>query len=383
MTDSAADPLALYVHWPFCRSKCPYCDFNSHVTDGIDHGRWRAALLAELDHAAAASAGRPLGSIFFGGGTPSLMAPETAAALIERAKDHWRAAPDIEITLEANPTSAEAARFAAIREAGINRLSLGIQALDDDALRFLGREHDAAQALGALGLATAQFGRVSFDLIYARPGQGIAAWKAELARALALAGDHLSLYQLTIEKGTAFFAAVRDGEFAVPGEDAGAALYDITQEMLEAAGLPAYEVSNHARAGAQCRHNLAVWRYGDYAGIGPGAHGRMGACATRRTQRPEDWLTRVESTGHGLIEDRALDAGERAGEAVLMGLRLTEGLDAAAFARRTGMALGDAIDQGALARLCEGGFIEQDERGVRATPAGRRVLNAVIAALVI
>ena len=266
--------FGLYVHWPFCLSKCPYCDFNSHVRDGVDHGRWRAALLAELDHYGAATAGRRLTSIFFGGGTPSLMDPGTVGAVIARAGLHWRPAGDIEITLEANPTSVEAERLADFRDAGVNRVSLGVQSLDDDALRFLGRGHSAAEALRAVDLAAGLFARTSFDLIYARPGQDVAAWQRELDRALAHAGDHLSVYQLTIEPGTAFHQAHRRGDLAVPSGDAAAALYEATQVALDAAGLPAYEISNHAAPGAACRHNLTYWRYGDYAGIGPGAHGR-------------------------------------------------------------------------------------------------------------
>src|SRR5262252_8891286 len=266
--------FGLYVHWPFCLSKCPYCDFNSHVREAIDHERWRDALLLELDHYAADTPARRLTSIFFGGGTPSLMAPDTVAAVIERAARHWPFAPDIEITLEANPTSVEAGKFAGFRSAGVNRVSLGVQALNDADLKFLGRHHSAAEARAAIEIARRSFRRHSFDLIYARPGQSAAAWRAELAEAIALAGDHLSVYQLTIEPETVFGAAHRRGELQVPEEEDAAALYELTQELLGAAGLPAYEISNHARPGEESRHNLAYWRYRTYAGIGPGAHGR-------------------------------------------------------------------------------------------------------------
>ena len=381
MTEATREPLALYIHWPFCRSKCPYCDFNSHVAETIDQARWRRALLTELDSAASGCAGRPLASIFFGGGTPSLMAPETAGALVARARRHFPANDSLEVTLEANPTSVEAGRFSALADAGINRLSLGVQALDDEALRFLGREHSVAEALGALELAMATFARVSFDLIYARPGQTVAGWREELARALAFGTEHLSLYQLTMEKGTPFFAAERDGAFALPGEDAAVALLDATDEITRAAGLPAYEISNHARSGAECRHNLAGWRYGDYLGIGPGAHGRVAGRAQRRAHRPEDWLARIGATGAALIEDRALGPEECAAEALVMGLRLAEGIDAGRFARHTGVALNDAIDATAAGRLIDAGLIERDETSLRASARGRRLLNSVLAAL--
>ncbi|HJS32275.1 MAG TPA: radical SAM family heme chaperone HemW, partial [Alphaproteobacteria bacterium] len=269
------DRLAIYVHWPFCRSKCPYCDFNSHVRESVDDTRWRGALLTELDHFAASTGGRTVRSVFFGGGTPSLMAPQIVAAVIDCVARKWRVADDVEITLEANPNSAEQSRFAAFRAAGVNRLSLGVQALDDADLGALGRGHSAAEAQAAIARAAAVFDRYSFDLIYARPRQSRAAWETELRRAVALAGDHMSVYQLTIEPGTAFAARHARGELVVPDEDAAAALYEATQAILDDAGLAAYEVSNHARAGAECRHNLAYWRYEDYIGVGPGAHGRL------------------------------------------------------------------------------------------------------------
>ena len=379
------DDLALYIHWPFCKSKCPYCDFNSHVREAVDQRRWRDALLADLDHAAVATGGRRLGSIFFGGGTPSLMAPDTVAALLARAARHWRFADDIEITLEANPSSVEAAAFGALGEAGVNRLSLGVQALDDDALRFLGRAHDAADALAAIELARRHFRRFSFDLIYARPGQSLAAWEAELARALALAGDHLSLYQLTIEPGTAFATSYARGAFALPDDELAAALYEATAAALAAAGLAAYEISNFARSGGESRHNLVYWRYGDYAGIGPGAHGRLtraaGRIATRQYRAPETWLAAVERQGHGRDESLDLAPEESRREALMMGLRLAEGVERRRFRARTGSELEAALDPARLPDLIEAGFIELDARGLRATPAGRQRLNAVLTAL--
>jgi putative oxygen-independent coproporphyrinogen III oxidase len=375
-------PLALYIHWPFCASKCPYCDFNSHVRDRVDEDRWRRALLAELDDAAPDTVGRTLHSIFFGGGTPSLMPSETTAALITRAARLWRFADDIEITLEANPSSVEAARFAALREAGVNRLSLGVQALDDRALRFLGRRHDLAEALAAIDTARRHFPRFSFDLIYARPGQRLEGWMAELDRALALADDHLSLYQLTVEPGTAFATAAARGDWQLPDDDLAGALYEATSMRLAEAGFVDYEISNYARPRGACRHNLTYWRYGDYVGIGPGAHGRIARAeakyATRRWRLPERWLDAVEQLGHGLEEALALTAAEQAREALMMGLRLAEGVDAARFRTATGAALESALDRRALARLVEGGFLVADDRGLRATAAGRQRLNSVL-----
>ncbi len=380
-----AEPLALYIHWPFCLSKCPYCDFNSHVAAGIDHGRWRAALLRELDHAADALPGRVVTSVFFGGGTPSLMAPATAAALLDRVAGHW-SLDNAEITLEANPTSVEAGRLADFRAAGVNRVSLGVQALDDDALKFLGRGHDAREAVAAVELAARLFPRWSIDLIYARPGQGVAAWRAELTRALDLVGDHISVYQLTIERGTPFFAAHRDGVFDLPDQDDGRALYDETQTVLADAGLPAYEISNHARRGGESRHNLATWRYRDYVGIGPGAHGRVtvgGALfATERLRAPEAWLAAVEANGHGTRVNEPVGAARRGEEMLMMGLRLKEGVDRAAFERRAGQPLDSALDRAALARLAAAGLIEDDPAGLRLTAAGRPVLDAILAALI-
>jgi putative oxygen-independent coproporphyrinogen III oxidase len=377
--------FALYIHWPFCKSKCPYCDFNSHVRDGIEQARWRQALLAELDHAAAETPGRRVTSIFFGGGTPSLMDPATVAALIDRAASRWGMDDDVEVTLEANPTSVESARFAALRQAGVNRLSLGVQALDDAALRFLGRGHNAAEALQAIALAGRHFARYSFDLIYARPGQTLAQWQGELARAITLAGDHLSVYQLTIEPGTAFATAYARRDWVLPEDELAGELFEATQAALGTAGLAAYEVSNHARPGGECRHNLTYWRYGDYVGIGPGAHGRVTAGpdkrATRRYRAPETWLAAVERQGHGLEEQVSLSAAERADEMLMMGLRLAEGVGRARFRAETDAEIEALLDSGRLADLVNGGFLVQDSQGLRATPAGRQRLNAVLTAL--
>jgi oxygen-independent coproporphyrinogen-3 oxidase len=379
------EPLALYIHWPFCLAKCPYCDFNSHVRERIDQARFAAALRAELAWEAARLGRRPLASIFFGGGTPSLMDPATVAALIADATRLFAPVPDLEITLEANPTSVETTRLAAFRAAGVNRLSLGVQALDDVSLAALGRKHSAAQAIAALETARALFPRLSFDLITARPGQTLPAWRAELRRALALAADHLSLYQLTIEPGTAFEALHRQGQLVLPDDDAAAALYDATGEEAARFGLLAYEVSNYARPGAESRHNLQYWRYGDYAGIGPGAHGRItlgGALlATRRHRAPEPWAERVEREGHGSTEETPVEAPDRAREALLMGLRLSEGIDAVRFAARTGVALDDALEPDTLARAIEAGYLAREGSRLLATPEGRKRLDALLAAL--
>ncbi|MCB2102695.1 MAG: coproporphyrinogen III oxidase [Rhodobacterales bacterium] len=369
--------LAVYVHWPFCVSKCPYCDFNSHVAGAIDQGRWRATLLAELDTAARGLEGRRLTSLYFGGGTPSLMDPDTAGAVIAAARRLFPPAPDVEITLEANPTTVEADTFGAFAAAGVNRLSLGVQALDDGALKSLGRAHDLAQALAALARARQAVDRVTFDVIYARPGQTIAAWRDELSRALDLGTDHLSLYQLTVEPGTPFF---RDG-VAEADEDLAADLWDLTQEMTDRAGLPAYEISNHARPGRESRHNLTYWRGGDYLGIGPGAHGRRarpdgGATATHRIHDPGRWLAAVERDGHGTGKVLDLTPAERQEERVMTGLRTAEGLDAAGF-----RAVASALDPRALADLVDEGFLVRDDRGLRCTPAGRPRLNALLGRL--
>lgn len=382
MNDPGASTLAVYVHWPFCVSKCPYCDFNSHVRSVIDEAAWRDALLADLAYEAALTSGRTVGSIFFGGGTPSLMAPATVTAVIDAVARHWRLGDACEITLEANPSSVEAARFAGFAAAGVNRVSLGLQALNDTDLRALGRPHDVAEGLVALDIAQTTFPRVSIDLIYDRPGQTVAAWHAELARALGFGTDHLSLYGLTIEPGTRFATLHARGELVMAGEDASADLFDLTGELTAAAGLPAYEVSNHARPGAASRHNLAYWTYADYVGVGPGAHGRRGGAATVRHRKPENWIAAVGRFGHGIATATPLDPATRGREALMMGLRLAEGIDAEVFAARTGQVLADATDPVRLARLIDLGFVAHDTAGLRLTPRGRPLLNAVLAELV-
>jgi oxygen-independent coproporphyrinogen-3 oxidase len=372
MNPSGTPELALYIHWPFCVSKCPYCDFNSHVREAVDQAQWRAALLADMAHEAGEIRGRRLTSIFFGGGTPSLMPPATVAALIEAAEAHWGFAPDIEITLEANPSSVEAARFADLAAAGVNRVSLGLQALDDEALRFLGRAHDAAEGLAALDTAQDAFARVSFDLIYALPGQSADAWAAELGRALSFGTGHLSLYQLTIEPGTRFATLAAKGDLVPADPDESAALYELTQAMTAAAGLPAYEISNHARPGEESRHNLAYWRYQSYAGIGPGAHGRRGGHAVQRHRKPENWLAALARNGHGIAEETEIPPADRGVEALLMGLRLAEGLDAP-----------DAmLELDAVARLSAQGLIERSGTRLTATPRGMLLLDAILAEVV-
>ncbi|GFE93647.1 coproporphyrinogen III oxidase [Acetobacter persici] len=384
---ASAEPLALYIHWPFCLAKCPYCDFNSHVRERMPEARFAAALRTELAHEAARLGRRKLGSIFFGGGTPSLMAPESVAALIADATTLFDPLPELEITLEANPTSVESGRLSAFRQAGVNRVSLGIQALDDAALRFLGREHSARQALAALEIARGLFPRITFDLIYARPGQTLADWQTELDTALTLVADHVSLYQLTIEPGTKFEALYRTGAFTLPDEDAAARLYQETAEVTARHGLAGYEVSNYARPGSESRHNLTYWRYGDYLGIGPGAHGRItqgdALFATRRHRAPEPWADLVERTGTGQTSQEALDATDRAREMLLMGLRVTEGVNAPRFTARTGLNLRDALDPVILEAALEEGYLEQTPDTLRATAEGRLRLEALLGALVL
>ena len=373
---------ALYIHWPFCLSKCPYCDFNSHVREGIDIARWREALLADLRHEAEIAAGEPLESVFFGGGTPSLMPPALVAELLAEAERLWGFARDIEITLEANPSSVEAANFAALAAAGVNRVSLGLQALDDETLRFLGRLHGAAEGLAALQTAQKAFERVSFDLIYARPGQSAEHWASELETALGFGTGHLSLYQLTIEPGTRFATDVRQGAFAPLDDDQAADLFALTREMTAAAGLPAYEVSNHARPGEESRHNLAYWRYQDYAGIGPGAHGRRHGVATLRHKKPENWLAAVAGRGSGLKEERPLGAREQASEALLMGLRLAEGVDLAALSARFAIPASELIDRNKLALHESLGLARSDGSRIGVTPQGMPLLDALLGDLV-
>ncbi len=378
---TASDPFALYVHWPFCVSKCPYCDFNSHVRAEVDQAAWRAALLADLAHEATMLPGRTLGSIFFGGGTPSLMPPETVAAIIDAAAGHWQAAPNVEITLEANPSSVEAANFADLAEAGVNRVSLGLQALDDATLAFLGRAHSVTEGLGALDTAQAAFARVSFDLIYARPDQTPEAWDAELARALSFGTEHLSLYQLTIEPGTRFATLFQQGKLTPLDNEAAADMFEVTRARLSGAGLPAYEISNHAKPGAESRHNLTYWRYGDYAGIGPGAHGRRDGVATVRHKKPENWMSAIARNGHGMVSEDILPSRDRAVEALLMGLRLREGVDLARITARSGVA--EPVDHAAVARLEKLGLIDYAPPRLTVTESGFGVLDAILTEVVV
>jgi putative oxygen-independent coproporphyrinogen III oxidase len=371
-------PLALYIHWPFCVSKCPYCDFNSHVRDAVDQAAWRDALLADMAYEAALTPNRKLSSIFFGGGTPSLMPPATVAALIAAADKHWGLAPDCEITLEANPNSVEVANFAALAAAGVNRVSLGVQALDDATLAFLGRAHSAGEGERAIATAQAHFARVSFDLITARPDQSLAAWEAELARGLAFGTGHLSLYQLTIEPGTRFETLARRGELVLPDEDLSADLFAATRTQCTAAGLPAYEISNHARPGEESRHNLTYWRYGDYLGIGPGAHGRRNGQATERHRKPENWLSAVAAHGHGIKAARPLTPATRATEALLMGLRLAEGVDLSHIAAQSGIAQPALVDPREVATLAQHGLLTLAGDRLTVTDAGMLLLDAIL-----
>lgn len=373
---------ALYIHWPFCLAKCPYCDFNSHVRDRVDVAAWQDGLLADMRHEHEAAGGEALDSIFFGGGTPSLMPPALVATLLNEAERLWGFAPGIEITLEGNPSSVEAANYAALAQVGVNRVSLGIQALDDATLRFLGRLHDASEGLAALDVAQRHFSRVSFDLIYARPGQTLESWDAELARALSFGTGHLSLYQLTIEPGTRFETMVRKGDFAPLDEDACADMFALTRERTAAAGVPAYEISNHARVGEESRHNLTYWRYQDYCGIGPGAHGRRGGVATVRHRKPENWLTAMAQSGHGIAEMRDLRRHEQASEAMLMGLRLAEGVDLGAMAQRFGLATDELCVPGKAAFYERQGLIVRQGTRITVTEAGMALLDGLLGELV-
>ena len=378
------DPgFGIYVHWPFCLSKCPYCDFNSHVRQApVDEARFLSAFRQELAHRAALTPGRAVRSIFFGGGTPSLMDPATVGGLLDAIGRHWTVEPDAEVTLEANPTSVEATRFRGYRAAGVNRVSLGVQALDDADLKALGRLHTAAEALAAVEVAATHFDRFSFDLIYARPGQTVGGWKAELDGAISRAAEHLSLYQLTIEPDTMFERLHRAGKLAVPDPEQARALWEVTQEVTAARGLPAYEVSNHARPGAESRHNLVYWRYGEYLGVGPGAHGRVLTPSGRRAQsterHPEMWLTVVEGEGHGLVSDESLSAEEQGDEFLLMGLRLGEGVDP----RRFEALAGRPLDPARVDSLVADGLVERGAAGrLRVTRDGFPVLDMVVADL--
>jgi oxygen-independent coproporphyrinogen-3 oxidase len=384
--DWQAGGFGLYIHWPFCLAKCPYCDFNSHVSRVVDHAAWRKALLAEMRHMRALTGPRTLDTVFFGGGTPSLMEPATVAALIDEADGLWRLAGDAEITLEANPTSVEAGKFRDYAAAGVNRLSLGVQALNDADLKALGRMHSVAEAEAAFAVARAAFPRVSFDLIYARMGQTAAAWEAELARALGQvlmgAVDHFSLYQLTIEPGTRFGELYDLGRLKVPEDDVAAEMYELTQAMTAAAGLPAYEVSNHARPGAESRHNLVYWRYGDYAGVGPGAHGRLTLpdgrrLATVTARAPGDWLAAVAEQGHAVVEQTPVNRQDQATEYMLMAMRLAEGADLTRHRRLAGA----PIDAARIAGLAGDGLVRRTGDRLAATARGRIVLNRVLAEL--
>ncbi len=377
--DWRAGGFGLYLHWPYCQAKCPYCDFNSHVSSEIDQTRWQRAYLSEIDRLAAKTGDRVLRTVYFGGGTPSLMDPAVVAAIIERIRASWPIANDLEITLEANPTSVEAGRFRSYLEVGVNRVSMGIQALNNDDLRMLGRLHDVDEARRAFDIARATFPRVSFDLIYARQNQTLEAWRAELTEALAMAADHLSLYQLTIEEGTAFGDRAARGKLnGLPEENLAGDMYFLTQELCAKAGLEAYEVSNHAQIGSESRHNLIYWRYGDYLGIGPGAHGRLTLggvrYATDTPKIPTAWLGQVEREGHGELPRNVLTLKDQAAEYLMMGLRMAEGIDTMRFARLAGQPL----DANAVARLTDLGMVDQTGANLRATQQGRAVLNAVI-----
>lgn len=383
MGADAQNAFGVYVHWPFCLSKCPYCDFNSHVRHtAIDEERFARAFAREIATTAARAPGRTVTSIFFGGGTPSLMKPQTVGAILDAIGRHWTIDSDVEVSLEANPTSVEATRFAGYRAAGVNRVSLGVQALDDTSLKALGRMHSAQEALDAVAIARRAFDRYSFDLIYARPGQSAKAWTHELKVAISEAAEHLSLYQLTIEEGTPFFGLHRAGKLKTPDEDLARQLYDVTQDVCAAHGLPSYEISNHARPGAECRHNLVYWRGQEYAGIGPGAHGRLDIGgirhATATDKRPEAWLTRVEEDGHGIATEDLLDSEQRADEFLLMGLRLAEGIDPQRYAALAGRPL----DPHRIAALKDDGAIVMDDSGrLRVTQDGFPLLDAVVADL--
>lgn len=375
--------FGIYIHWPYCAAKCPYCDFNSHVKRELSEERYFAAILRELGHYAELAPGRTVSSIFFGGGTPSLMMPATADRILDAIASHWPVEPNAEITLEANPSSVEAERFADFRRAGINRVSLGVQSLHDDQLRFLGRLHNAQEARQAIDIANDHFDRVSFDLIYARPGQTPAEWCAELTDAIGLTAGHVSLYQLTIEPGTPFFRLHEAGKLHVPQDDDAVALFKLTQELCEAAGLPAYEISNHARRGEEARHNLLYWRYGEYAGIGPGAHSRIatpdGRLALSAERDPAAWAAQVERDGHGLVQNERLTKLEEAEEMLLMGLRLRDGVSLETLCKRTGY----SVPAAAIETLKSDGLIaiSQDEAVIAATQDGQLVLNSIIASL--
>jgi oxygen-independent coproporphyrinogen-3 oxidase len=379
--------FGLYIHWPFCVSKCPYCDFNSHVADRVDEADWQRSLLAELDHYGNKTKGRRLDSVFFGGGTPSLMPPAIVAAMLDKLTEYWEVPAALEVTLEANPSSIEAQKFNDFRAAGVNRVSIGIQSFDDAALQFLGRAHSSAEASYAITIAEQSFDRVSFDLIYALPGQSRAAWQAELASALSRGTGHLSLYQLTIEKGTPFYSDHRRGAFSLLDEDLAADLYELTGEMTSNSGFQAYEVSNYAKNGQKSHHNLVYWRGGDYIGVGPGAHGRLTLAGERlRTEQisgPAGWLSAVAKKGHATRVCDPVAQADQADEYLMMGMRLADGIDRIQFARIVGRPLDACIDGAKVAALCDAGLLVEDQRGLRTTSAGMLRLNAIIAAITV
>ena len=374
--------LGIYVHWPFCKAKCPYCDFNSHVRhQGVEPNQFGDALVAELGWFAGQTPGRTVTSVFFGGGTPSLMPPTIVGQVIDQVACLWPVTDDVEITLESNPTSAEAENFAGYRNAGVNRVSVGIQALDEADLKYLGRQHSVQEGLAAFRMAAGIFPRTSFDLIYARPGQTPDQWRRELSRALQEQQGHMSLYQLTIEPDTAFFRLHEAGQLATPGEDHAAEMYEITQELTSAAGLPAYEVSNHARPGHECRHNMLYWTYGEYAGVGPGAHSRLIAddgsrLALATEKHPETWLARVSARHNGVVENTVVAGEDAAQECLLMGMRTVKGVSLNRLQKMSGA----RIDRGPLEHLVSDGLVCLANSGdhVVATAAGRQVLNSVI-----
>ena len=378
----STDNLALYVHWPFCLSKCPYCDFNSHVRDSIDQSLWRSALLQELQTEINENPKRRITSVFFGGGTPSLMAPGTVSDILDYAFKYWKVDRNVEVTLEANPTSLETGDLKDFNHAGVNRLSLGIQSLNDGALKFLGRKHTAREALSALDITRKVFSQYSFDLIYCRPEQSLAAWEHELAAALEYVGDHISLYQLTIERGTAFFALWRDGDLQMPCESVSATQFEQTQVIMENAGLPAYEISNHAKLGSESLHNLTYWQYGDYVGIGPGAHGRIQhgnqKIAVKRIANPENWRLQVVAKSHGTQEKTPLTSAEVFEEMILMGLRLRRGIDLATLQNQTRQPLSSLINENALADFISAGLMKKSHDHLKATRSGRQRLNAIM-----
>lgn len=376
------EEIALYIHWPFCIAKCPYCDFNSHVRDQIDHEAWQNALFLDLRHEYKVNPSPRISSVFFGGGTPSLMRPQLVAKLIAEADKLWGLIEGCEITLEANPSSVEASKFADLASAGVNRVSLGLQSLDDQTLEFLGRAHDVEEGLAALATAQQNFGRVNFDLIYARPNQNLDDWRAELEQALGFGTDHLSLYQLTIEPGTRFETLVRTGQLVPADDDHCADLFDLTQEITTAAGLPAYEISNHARIGQESRHNLTYWRYGDYIGIGPGAHGRRLSTATERHKKPENYLSAVHRNDNGLKVEQALSPDVQAAEALMMGLRLGEGVDLEALAEKTGLAITAMVDDAGVQTLCGLGLVEREGNHIAVPPKGMPLLDALLPKIV-